>query len=165
MWQATNSQVEENKQIYHEKQGIMTSNISALCISQSYRVYFYPPSSGKTISWQSSIKLATFFFCDNPTLCPVTTLKAYESSCMGILELSGVNTSIINAHSVRGASLSKATNLTKNDILKTANWSSESVFQTFIIKHHKMQVMVEQCSIQTTPLKKYVRLSPLKYNS
>jgi len=50
-----------------------------------------------------------------------------------LLELSGIDINIFNAHSVRGASSAKAANLgiTTNDVLKAANWSSESVFQTF----------------------------------
>ena len=43
---------------------------------------------------------------------------------------SGVDTSIFTAHSVRGASSSKASNMgiSTNDILTAADWSSESVF-------------------------------------
>ena len=50
-----------------------------------------------------------------------------------LLEATGVNTSIFAAHSVRGASSSSAAtaDITTNDILKAANWSSESVFQKF----------------------------------
>ena len=103
---------------------------------------------------------------DKPKLCPVLALKSYEKVTgklrgdvtklfvatikphkavtsatiarwlKGVLEASGVDTSIFNAHSVRGASSSKAANMgiTTNDILKAADWSSESVFQRF---YHK----------------------------
>lgn len=103
---------------------------------------------------------------DVPVLCPVLALKEYEkrtrevradesklfvaiikphkavtSSTIarwlkGMLEAAGVDTSIFNAHSVRGASSSKAANMgiTTGDILKAADWSSESVFQRF---YHK----------------------------
>ena len=96
-------------------------------------------------------------------LCPVTTLKAYEertalfrgketrlllaiirphqavsSSSVArwlksLLEASGIDISIFNAHSVRGASSSAAAmaGVTTADILKAANWNSESVFQRF----------------------------------
>ena len=99
---------------------------------------------------------------DTPELCPVRALKAYEKLTVdirgkesklflaiikphravvsstiarwlrAILEAAGVDTSIFNAHSVRGASTSKAANMgvTTNDILKAAN----SVFQKF---YHK----------------------------
>ena len=99
-------------------------------------------------------------------LCPVATLKAYEertapnrgsetklflalikpykavtSSTIArwlksLLEAAGIDTSIFNAHSVRGASSSAAANLgiITNDILKAADWSSESVFQRFYYK-------------------------------
>ena len=50
-----------------------------------------------------------------------------------LLEASGIDTSIFNAHSVRGASSSAAATagITTADILKAANWNSESVFQRF----------------------------------
>jgi len=53
-----------------------------------------------------------------------------------LLEAAGVDTSVFNAHSVRGASSSAAANLgiTTNEILKAADWSSESVFQKFYYK-------------------------------
>ena len=97
-------------------------------------------------------------FPTNFRLCPVTTLRAYEerteslrngetklflalikphksvTSCTvvrwlkALLQAAGVDMSIFNAHSVRGASSSKAANMgiTTNDILKAANWSTES---------------------------------------
>ena len=48
------------------------------------------------------------------------------------LELAGINPDIFGAHSTRGASASAAARggITLEDILKAANWSSESVFQT-----------------------------------
>ena len=53
-----------------------------------------------------------------------------------MLEAAGVNSSIFNAHSVRGAAATAAANMgvTTNDILKAADWSSESVFQRFYYK-------------------------------
>ncbi len=47
-----------------------------------------------------------------------------------VIGASGVDTSIFNAHSVRGASSSKAENMgiTTNDILKAADWSSEKFY-------------------------------------
>ena len=100
---------------------------------------------------------------ENTLLCPVTCLKAYEHRTQSIrgketrllvaiikphraissssvarwlkslLEAAGIDISIFNAHSVRGASSSAAAvaGITTNDILKAANWSSESVFQRF----------------------------------
>ena len=52
------------------------------------------------------------------------------------LEAAHIDTSEFSAHSVRGASSSVAANLgiTANDILKAADWSSESVFQKFYYK-------------------------------
>ena len=107
---------------------------------------------------------------DKPELCPVQALRAYESQTemlrgeesklfvavirphkavtsstiarwlKFILGAAGVDTSIFNAHTVRGASASRAANMgiTTNDILKTANWSSESVFQRFYHKPTEM---------------------------
>lgn len=53
-----------------------------------------------------------------------------------LLEVAGVDTSIFSAHSVRGASSCTASNMgiTTNDILRTADWSSESVFEKFYYK-------------------------------
>ena len=105
-------------------------------------------------------------FPHDTTICPVTTLKAYierttpnrgtesriffalikphkaVSSCSiarwlkSVLESAGINTSILNAHSLRRASSTAAANfgITTNDILKAADWSSESVFQRFYYK-------------------------------
>ena len=67
--------------------------------------------------------------------------KAVSSSTLArwlksLLEAAGVDTSTFSAHSVRGAFTSKAANMgiTTVDILKTADWSSESVFQKFYYK-------------------------------
>ena len=67
--------------------------------------------------------------------------KAVSSSTIArwltsVLEQSGVDPSIFRAHSLRGASASAAARggITTEDILKAANWSSESVFQRF---YHK----------------------------
>lgn len=64
--------------------------------------------------------------------------KAITSSTVArwlksLLEASGIDTSIFSAHSVRGASSSAAasTGVSTAEILKAANWSSESVFQRF----------------------------------
>ena len=106
------------------------------------RVCFYPNTLAKQ-SRQGS-QVANFFFPsfpDNPLLCPVTTLKAYEERTKPIcgieskllistikpykavssssvarwlkslLEAAGVDTSIFAAHSTRGASSSAAANV------------------------------------------------------
>ena len=64
--------------------------------------------------------------------------KAITSSTVArwlksLLESAGIDTSVFNAHSVRGASSTMAVNLgiTTNDILNTVDWSTESVFQKF----------------------------------
>jgi len=51
---------------------------------------------------------------------------------MYLLE-AGVDTSVFNAHSVRGASCLTAAwaGVTTSDILKAADWSLEGTFQTF----------------------------------
>jgi len=50
-----------------------------------------------------------------------------------VLKLSGINVGIFTAHSTRSASVSAAADsrVTVNDILKAADWSSESVFRQF----------------------------------
>ena len=52
---------------------------------------------------------------------------------MSMLDLAGIDTKTFKAHSVRGASASAAASagLTTNQIMKAADWSSESVFQRF----------------------------------
>ena len=139
----------------------------------SHRVYkpdgvcFYPSALSKQ-SRQSS-QIVHFFFpplVDDPQLCPVAALKAYEKRTLllrgketkllvamikphkaissstvarwlkSLLEASGIDTLIFSAHSVRGASSSAAasTGISTAEILKAANWSSESVFQRFYYK-------------------------------
>ena len=52
---------------------------------------------------------------------------------------------VFSAHSVCGASSSKAANMgiTTNDILKSANWSTESVFQKFYsVPHYKTGFLI-----------------------
>ena len=105
-------------------------------------------------------------FPSNITLCPVNTLRVYltktkplrgdESKLFisfiihhkavtsstitrwlrKILELSGIDSSIFDAHWTCSASTSAAARggVTLEDILKAANWSFESVFQKF---YHK----------------------------
>ena len=53
-----------------------------------------------------------------------------------LLEVVGVNTSIFSAHSVHGASSFKASNMeiSTNNILIVADWSSKSVFENFYYK-------------------------------
>ena len=53
-----------------------------------------------------------------------------------VLEQAGIDSAVFGAHSTRGASSSAAARggITTEDILKAANWSSESVFQRF---YHK----------------------------
>ena len=62
--------------------------------------------------------------------------KAISSSMVAqwlksLLETSGIDTSIFSAHSVRGASSSAvvSTDISTAEILKAANWKSESVLQ------------------------------------
>ena len=130
-------------------------------------VTFTPGSLAKQSRQGKSIR--EFFFPSFPsniTICPITTLKAYErrTECIRsgvsklfiatikphravssstiarwlrrLLEVAGVDTSIFTAHSVRGASSSKASNMgiSTNDILTAADWSSESVFNKFYYK-------------------------------
>ena len=50
-----------------------------------------------------------------------------------MLKLSGVDVSMFTAHSTRSASVTAAADsgVTTNDILKAADWSTESVFRKF----------------------------------
>lgn len=50
-----------------------------------------------------------------------------------VLKMSGIDVSVFTAHSTRGASSSAAADsgITTGDILKTADWSTESVFRKF----------------------------------
>ena len=93
-------------------------------------------------------------FPDNSSLCPVGTLQTYLDNTRSLRGQetklfvsfikpyravtiarynSRIDTSVFGAHSTRGASTSAAASagVTTGDILKAANWSSESVFQRF----------------------------------
>ena len=50
-----------------------------------------------------------------------------------VLRLAGIDVSVFSGHSVRGESTSAAAaaGITTNDILKAADWSSDSVFRRF----------------------------------
>ena len=68
--------------------------------------------------------------------------KAVTSSTVarwlrGTLDQAGIDSTIFGAHSTRGASASAAARggVTTEDILKAANWSSESLFQKFYHKN------------------------------
>ena len=65
-----------------------------------------------------------------------STIARWLKTC---LSDAGIDTSIFKAHSVRGASSSKAaaTGITTADILQAADWSSEGTFQKFY--HHPIQ--------------------------
>jgi len=70
------------------------------------------------------------------------------------LSAAGIDTAIFSAHSTRGVSSSAVANLgiVTNDILKAANWSSESVFQSFTITIHHLVELFCPIQLQTTPL-------------
>ena len=145
-----------------------SADLSKLDISK--RVYnpdgvcFYPSTLAKQS--RSTSQITNFFFPFLPggsRLCPVSTLKEYESRTQplperetkllvaiikphkavssstvarwlkSLLEVSGIDTSIFGAHSVRGASSSAVASagVSTSDILKAAGWSSESTFQRF----------------------------------
>ena len=130
-------------------------------------VVFVPDNLPKQARKGKPIKSFFFpVFPDNNSLCPVSTLRAYEERTsplrMGetklflaiikphkavssstiarwlkkLLEVAGIDTSVFSAHSTTGASSFKASNLgvTTNEILESADWSSESVFQKFYYK-------------------------------
>ena len=62
-----------------------------------------------------------------------STIARWLKTC---LTEAGIDTGIFKAHSIRGASSSKAavSGITTADILQAADWSSESTFQKFY--HH-----------------------------
>jgi len=62
-----------------------------------------------------------------------------------VLELAGVDVSIFYGHSVRGASTSVAAGagITTNNILKAADWSSDSVFRRFYYCQSMIQPLVD----------------------
>ena len=66
----------------------------------------------------------------------VVTSSSIARWLKSMLQEAGIDISIFGAHSTRGASSSAAVRagITTGDILKAANWSSESVFQRF---YHK----------------------------
>ena len=124
-------------------------------------VCFYPSTMAKQS--RSTSQITNFFFPSLPggsRLCPVSTLKEYESRIQPLREREtkllvaiikphkAVSSStvarwlkpywkfqalILGAHSVRGASSSAAASagISTSDILKAAGWSPESTFQRF----------------------------------
>ncbi len=68
-----------------------------------------------------------------------------------VLTKSGVNTDIFKAHSVRSTATSATANAgtTTSDILKAADWSSESVFQKF---YYKLENKALQFYLSCQPL-------------
>ena len=56
-----------------------------------------------------------------------------SSSSKKVLKMSGIDVNTFTAHSTRGASTLAVANsgITTNDILKVADWSTESVFRKF----------------------------------
>ena len=66
---------------------------------------------------------------------PVTSSTISRWS-RNLMEASGIDVSIFKSHSIRAASTSAATNLgvSVKDIMKTANWTSESTFKRFYLK-------------------------------
>ncbi|XP_053321093.1 uncharacterized protein LOC128492534 [Spea bombifrons] len=66
--------------------------------------------------------------------CPVST-STLSRWLKWILQLAGIDMSIFSPHSVRGASASKASSIgcRMEDILKAADWSSDSTFKEFYL--------------------------------
>ena len=67
---------------------------------------------------------------------PLVSTPTIARWLKAILAKVGIDTYIFKAHSISGACTSAAASagMTTNDILKAANWSSESVFQKFYYK-------------------------------
>ena len=78
---------------------------------------------------QESTKLFVAIAKPHKPVAPCTIARWLKE----VLKLSGVDTTMFTAHSTRGASSSAAADsgITAGDILKAADWSSESVFQKF----------------------------------
>ena len=76
---------------------------------------------------------------------------------VSLLKKAGIDTNIFKAHSTRGAATTAAANkgVTMSDILKAADWSSESVFKRFYYKPTRSSnfgrsVLSKQTQLQTT---------------
>ena len=127
---------------------------------------FLPTSLSKQSRQGKPVKEFFFpRFEENLDLCPVQALELYISKTKSLTTQSllfisfvkpygpvtsstiarwlketllkaGIDTSIFKAHSIRGASTSRAANVgvTTEDILKAADWSAESTFQKFYYK-------------------------------
>ena len=100
-------------------------NLCLLTILKAYERHIAPNRGGESRLFLALIK----------------PYKAVTSSTIArwlksLLEAAGIDTSVFTAHSVRGASASAPANMgiTTNDILKAADWNSESVFQRFYYK-------------------------------
>ena len=75
---------------------------------------------------QGDTERTRVFLAVHKPICSSTLARWLKS----LLERAGIDTGIFKAHSVRGATTSAAarTGVTTSDILKAADWSSESVF-------------------------------------
>ena len=97
-----------------------------------------------SIAYPSAYENKTKLICGDETKLLISFIKPHKavtSSSVArwlksVLSAAGIDTAIFSLHSTMGASTSAAANvgITTNNILKAANWSSESVFQKFYYK-------------------------------
>ena len=101
-----------------------------LCPVHTLRHYLYVTDTLRKSTSTSRLLLA-IIKPHNP-VAPCTIARWLKE----VLKLSGVDTSIFTAHSTRGASSSVAADsgITVSDILKAADWSTESVFRKFFYR-------------------------------
>ena len=97
---------------------------------------------------------------DEETNILIATIKPHKKVAIStvsrwlkdVLQLSGINSDILKAHSTRSASISKAflKSASIDEIMKTAYWSNESTFQKF----YKRKVL-EANSSQSTVIESF----------
>ena len=105
---------------------------SRLCPQQTLRAYEQRTESFRTGGNEEQTRLFLAVVRPHKPVCSSTLARWLKS----LLDKAGIDTSIFKAHSTRSATASAAANtgITTGDILKAADWSSETVFTKFYYK-------------------------------
>ena len=105
---------------------------SRLCPQQTLRAYKQRTESFRTGGNEEQTRLFLAVVRPHKPVCSSTLARWLKS----LLDKAGIDTSIFKAHSTQSAAASAAANtgITTSDILKAADWSSETAFTKFYYK-------------------------------